>query len=52
VGSRTEQYFCPIRHAIKTLGLHPRHHLYLPYGDAVKYHAKVARLQALLKEQG
>ncbi len=49
IASRTEQYFCPIRHAIQTLAPHPRHSYFLPYGDAVEYHAKVKKLQAQLR---
>ncbi len=45
VAARTEQYFCPIRHAIKTLGLHPGHRYYLPYGDASDYHAKLEEIR-------
>ncbi|MGZ8258548.1 MAG: hypothetical protein ACXWTR_05165, partial [Methylotenera sp.] len=32
--SRTEQYFCPIKHARKRLGSHDRYARYLDFGDA------------------
>lgn len=48
--ARTEQYFCPIRHAIQTLGVHPRHNYFLPYGDAIQYHAKLKKLQSQLRK--
>jgi hypothetical protein len=51
IAARSEQYFCPIRHALKTLGLHPRHNYFLPYGDAAKYHAKLKKLQAQLRNE-
>jgi hypothetical protein len=45
VAARSEQYFCPIRHAIKTLGLNPRHNFFLPFGDAENYRSELAKLQ-------
>lgn len=44
VASRTEQYWCPIKHAHKVLGTHARYAQFLPYGDATDY---PLRLQAL-----
>lgn len=34
---RTEQYFCPIKHARKILGTHGRYNRFLAYGDAQDY---------------
>ena len=34
VVARTEQYFCPIKHARKVLGTHARYRDFLDYGDA------------------
>jgi hypothetical protein len=39
--ARTEQYFCPIKHARKVLGLHARHEHFLAFGDAVDYPARL-----------
>ncbi len=39
--ARTEQYFCPIKHARKVLGTHSRYARFLEYGDAVDYHARL-----------
>ena len=39
--ARTEQYFCPIKHAHKVLGLHSRHTHFLAYGDATDFHARL-----------
>lgn len=36
--ARTEQYFCPIKHARKVLGTHERYQYFLAYGDADNYH--------------
>jgi hypothetical protein len=41
VTARTEEYFCPIKHARKVLGSHSRYASFLPYGDATDYHAKL-----------
>jgi hypothetical protein len=39
--ARTEQYFCPIKHAHKILGTHARYNRFLNYGDAADYEAKL-----------
>ncbi|MDH4134985.1 MAG: hypothetical protein OEV31_09335 [Gammaproteobacteria bacterium] len=52
--ARTEQYFCPIRHARKVLGLHARHARFMPYGDAADYAARLEAMRQSLegKETG
>lgn len=47
--ARTEQYFCPIKHAHKVLGLHARHERFLAYGDAVDYPARLEAFRRSLK---
>jgi hypothetical protein len=47
--ARTEQYFCPIKHAGKILGTHARYEHFLEYGEADNYHGK---LEALREELG
>jgi len=50
--ARTEQYFCPIKHARKILGTHGRYNRFLDYGDAADYEAKLEEFrQALGKEK-
>ena len=39
--ARTEQYFCPIKHAHKILGTHARYRRFLDYGDAVDYEQRL-----------
>lgn len=39
--ARTEQYFCPIKHARKVIGTHARYAQFLAYGDAVDHAAKI-----------
>lgn len=46
--ARTEQYFCPIKHARKVLGRHARYSDFLQFGDAKDYHARLEELRKLL----
>ncbi len=39
--ARTEQYFCPIKHAHKILGTHARYNRFLAYGEADAYEEKL-----------
>ena len=39
--ARTEQYFCPIKHARKILGTHARYSRFLDFGDAKDYENKL-----------
>jgi hypothetical protein len=45
LASRTEQYFCPIRHAIPVPGVHSRYARFVAYGDAKAYRDQVERLR-------
>ncbi|HYQ70837.1 MAG TPA: hypothetical protein VET88_02795 [Gammaproteobacteria bacterium] len=40
--SRTEQHWCPIRHARHVPDAHKRYPRFFPYGDAVSWHEKLA----------
>lgn len=52
ITARTEQYFCPIKHARKVLGTHTRYKQFLAYGDAADYHAQLEQFrQGLAKEE-
>lgn len=46
--ARTEQYFCPIKHARKVLGSHARYARFIEYGDAADYHARLETFRAAL----
>jgi hypothetical protein len=46
--ARTEQYFCPIKHAQKILGTHARYQYYLDFGDAVDLHKKFEDIRVAL----
>ncbi len=39
--ARTEEYFCPIKHARKVLGTHARYRNFLSYGDPQDYASKL-----------
>jgi hypothetical protein len=39
--ARTEEYFCPIKHARKVLGTHERYKRFLNYGDAADYETRL-----------
>ena len=48
ITARTEQYFCPIKHAHKVLGTHARYARFLYYGDPADYHVKLEQFRAEL----
>ena len=50
ITARTEQYFCPIKHARKVLGTHERYAHYLDYGDAADYHTRLEQFRLALQE--
>lgn len=51
--ARTEQYFCPIKHAQKLLGKHARYQYFLDYGDAEDLHKKLEEIRiVLIRENG
>lgn len=50
IASRSEQYFCPIRHASKQLGGHSRYHLFTNYGDAEGYREKLPKIRNSLRK--
>lgn len=49
--ARTEQYFCPIKHAQKVLGLHARHAHFLDYGDAADYPGRLEAFRQSLEHR-
>ena len=44
IASRTEQYWCPIKHARKVIGAHARYREFAEFGDASAYQDKLASL--------
>ncbi len=49
--ARTEQYFCPIKHAHKLLGTHSRYNRFLDYGDAADYEARLEGFRVALNQE-
>jgi hypothetical protein len=43
--ARTEEYFCPIKHARKILGSHAHYSRFLEYGDAADYEARLEKFR-------
>ena len=49
VAGRTEQYWCPIRHAKRVRGPHTHYREFVDYGDARGYHRELPMLRGKLK---
>ncbi len=45
IAARTEQFWCPIKHARKTVGLHSRYRKFLEYGDAEGFRNKLGEVR-------
>lgn len=43
IGSRTEQYWCPIKHARRVIAAQERYNLYADYGDAAAHRSLINR---------
>ena len=48
VAGRTEQYWCPIKHARRVLGAHAYYANFIDFGDAEAYRAELESLRAKL----
>lgn len=51
VGGRTEQYWCPIKHARRAIGQHARQAAFDEFGDAENYRTRSAELRAALRDE-
>jgi hypothetical protein len=49
--ARTEEYFCPIKHAHKILGTHAHYNRFLDYGDAANYEARLEEFRVALGQK-
>lgn len=49
--ARTEQYFCPIKHARRILGTHSRYRRFLDYGEAEDYGARLEAFRVALNKK-
>ncbi|MDR3508589.1 MAG: hypothetical protein P4L64_11875 [Caulobacteraceae bacterium] len=52
VSSRTEQYWCPIKHALKIADPHQRYYDFLEFGDADGYRGRLDEFRSRLREDG
>jgi hypothetical protein len=50
VAARTEQYWCPIKHARKVIGRHSRYMDFIDFGDADNYHERLAEFRQKLAD--
>jgi hypothetical protein len=50
VVARTEQYWCPIKHARKVMGAHPYYTGFVDFGDAESYQSELEHLRHKLTE--
>ena len=51
VSSRTEQYWCPIKHAVKVTDPHRRYYEFLEYGDAEGYRTRLDEFRERLRTE-
>jgi hypothetical protein len=51
IAARTEQYFCPIKHAHRLAGPHSHYSEFLDFGDAHAYKQELANLRAELRPE-
>ncbi|MGP0057686.1 MAG: hypothetical protein ACLPID_00145 [Beijerinckiaceae bacterium] len=49
ISSRTEQYWCPIKHALQVYDPHKRYYEFLEYGDADGYRARLEEFRERLR---
>jgi hypothetical protein len=45
IAGRTEQHWCPIKHARRIQHAHDRYLHFLPYGDAAAYHERIDKVR-------
>jgi hypothetical protein len=50
IAARTEQHWCPIRHAHRISHPHDRYPHFLPYGDSAAYRAKIEEVRTDFKD--
>jgi hypothetical protein len=50
IASRTEQYWCPIKHALRVRDPHQRYQYFLEYGDAEGYRSRLTEYRKQLQD--
>jgi hypothetical protein len=51
IAARTEQYWCPIRHASRVKSIHSRYQKFFEYGDSTNYRQSATDLRSELIEE-
>jgi hypothetical protein len=51
IAARTEQYWCPIKHASGKAQRHSRYHLFLDYGDEEAYRIRLEEIRSKVSEK-
>ena len=51
ITARTEEYFCPIKHARKILSAHSRYERFLDYGEADNFQGKLEEIRTKLANE-
>jgi hypothetical protein len=52
IAARTEQYWCPIKHAIRTRAAHQRYRQFLDYGDADGFRNRLEAFREQVRKAG
>jgi hypothetical protein len=52
VAGRTEQYWCPIKHAMRMKSMHSRYRFFFDYGDAEHYRMELEKLRRSFEDIG
>lgn len=50
IAARTEQYWCPIKHARRVGSIHSRYNKFIEYGDAKKYKEDLGKIRNNFKD--
>jgi hypothetical protein len=50
IASRTEQYWCPIKHSRRMRHMHNRYRQFVDYGDAQEYASRLEALRKALRQ--
>lgn len=52
IAARTEQYWCPIKHALRMKSMHSRYRHFFEYGDAERYRQQIESLRRSFEDIG
>lgn len=52
IAARTEQYWCPIKHALRMKSMHSRYRFFFDYGDAEHYRRHIETLRRSFEDIG